>query len=131
MTFESQGQGTSVMFCIYKRERERPSEVKQDSENSIMEYVSTSERHTELGSPVFPDYENWHSEVDSAGSCDPYMDYSEGYAEYGERAEYSDISLWSDLGSDYGEDPPMEVEEVLHGDSLADSDVHFVISGND
>ncbi|KAK1791435.1 hypothetical protein P4O66_013447, partial [Electrophorus voltai] len=59
------------------------------------------------------------------------MDYSEGYAEYGERGEYSDVSLWSDLGSDYGKDPPMEVEEVLHGDSLADSVVYSAISGND
>ncbi|KAK1803195.1 hypothetical protein P4O66_021722, partial [Electrophorus voltai] len=51
-----------------------------------------------LGGPVYgpgsdsadsyrdqPDYNNQHSEVDSAGTYDPYMDYSEGYAEYGER----------------------------------------------
>ncbi|KAK1800521.1 hypothetical protein P4O66_005740, partial [Electrophorus voltai] len=31
------------------------------------------------------DYDNRHSEADSAGSYGPYMDYSEGYAEYGER----------------------------------------------
>ncbi|KAK1792085.1 hypothetical protein P4O66_001860 [Electrophorus voltai] len=59
------------------------------------------------------------------------MDYSEGYAEYGERGEYSDVSLRSDLGSNYGEDPPMEVEEVLHGDSRTDIDVHSGVSGND
>ncbi|KAK1784437.1 hypothetical protein P4O66_011372, partial [Electrophorus voltai] len=78
-----------------------------------------------------PDYENRHMEEDSAGSYDPYMDYYEGYTDYGERGEYSDISLWSDLGSDYVEDPPMEVEEVLYGDSLANSHVRSVVSGND
>ncbi|KAK1806980.1 hypothetical protein P4O66_005461, partial [Electrophorus voltai] len=73
-----------------------------------------------------PDYENRHSELDSAESCEPYMDYYEGYAEYGEREEYSDISLRSDLGSDYAEDPSMEVEEVLYGDSPTDIDAPSV-----
>ncbi|KAK1802129.1 hypothetical protein P4O66_021757 [Electrophorus voltai] len=92
-------------------------------------HLKLNPRKTEL--LFIPDYENWHSEVDSAGSYNPYMDYSEGYAEYGERGEYSDVTLWFDLGSDYGKDPPMEVAEVLHGDSLADSDIHSVVSRND
>ncbi|KAK1799539.1 hypothetical protein P4O66_000421 [Electrophorus voltai] len=75
-------------------------------------------------------YEDRQTEVDSAGSYNPYMDYPEGYTDCGERGEYSDVSLRSDLGSDYVEDPPMEVE-VLYGDSLADSDVQPVVSGND
>ncbi|KAK1795558.1 hypothetical protein P4O66_001055 [Electrophorus voltai] len=57
------------------------------------------------------DYENRHSEVDSAGSYDPYMNYNEGYAEYGE--ECSDVSLRTDLEFDRGEEPAMEVEEGL------------------
>ncbi|KAK1793807.1 hypothetical protein P4O66_001533 [Electrophorus voltai] len=36
------------------------------------------------------DYENRHSEVDSAGSYDPYLDDYSGYGDYG---KYSDISL--------------------------------------
>ncbi|KAK1785527.1 hypothetical protein P4O66_018891, partial [Electrophorus voltai] len=75
-----------------------------------------------------PGYDNRHSEVDSTGSYDLYMDHPEGHAEYGERVEYSDVSLRSDMGSNYGEDPPMEVEEVLPGDSLADSDICSVVS---
>ncbi|KAK1798664.1 hypothetical protein P4O66_006950 [Electrophorus voltai] len=35
------------------------------------------------------------------------------------------------MGSDYAEAPPMEVEEVLHGDSPTDSDARSVISEND
>ncbi|KAK1785635.1 hypothetical protein P4O66_018270, partial [Electrophorus voltai] len=77
-----------------------------------------------------PDYKNWHMEVDSAVSYDPYMDYYEGYADCGEKGEYSDVSLRSDLGSDYVEDPPMVIEEVLYGDSLVDSDVQSVVSRN-
>ncbi|KAK1797510.1 hypothetical protein P4O66_000804 [Electrophorus voltai] len=37
----------------------------------------------------------------------------------------------SDLGSDYGENSLMEVEEDPHWDSLMDSQIHSVISGND
>ncbi|KAK1786122.1 hypothetical protein P4O66_017850, partial [Electrophorus voltai] len=80
---------------------------------------------------VQPDYENWHTEVDSTGSYNPYIDYYEGYTDCGARGEYSDVSLWSDLGSDYVEDPPMKVVEVLYGDSLADSDIQPVMFGND
>ncbi|KAK1793797.1 hypothetical protein P4O66_001526 [Electrophorus voltai] len=61
-----------------------------------------------------PDYENWHLGEDSTGSYDPYMDYNEGYAEYGERGECSDVSLRTDSEFDRGEDPALEVEEVLH-----------------
>ncbi|KAK1802507.1 hypothetical protein P4O66_021794, partial [Electrophorus voltai] len=59
-----------------------------------------------------PDYEDRHSEGDSAGSSDPYMEYYEGYVDYEDRGECSDVSLRSNLGSNYVEDPPMEVEEV-------------------
>ncbi|KAK1785827.1 hypothetical protein P4O66_003202 [Electrophorus voltai] len=75
-----------------------------------------------------PDYEDWHLEVDSAG-C--YLDYYEGYLECGDRGECSDVSLQSDLESDYVEDPPMEVEEVLYGDPPTDSDVQSAISKKD
>ncbi|KAK1804709.1 hypothetical protein P4O66_003565 [Electrophorus voltai] len=108
------------------------SRTKKKSPSSQLDY---NNRHSEVDSTGSyrdqPDYGKRHSVVDSAESYNPYMDYSEGYAEYGERAEYSDISLRSDLGSDYGEDPQMEVEEVLHGDCLTDSEVHSIISGND
>ncbi|KAK1788417.1 hypothetical protein P4O66_016849, partial [Electrophorus voltai] len=70
-----------------------------------------------------PDSEDRHTEMDSAGSYDPYMDFYKGYADYGDNGECSDVSLWSDLGFDYGEEPPMEVEEVLCGDSPNVSDV--------
>ncbi|KAK1791998.1 hypothetical protein P4O66_001782 [Electrophorus voltai] len=60
------------------------------------------------------DYEDWN---------DPYMDFSEGYADYGDNGECSDVGLRSDLGSDYVEDPSMEVEEVLCGDPPNVSDV--------
>ncbi|KAK1804526.1 hypothetical protein P4O66_020534 [Electrophorus voltai] len=63
-----------------------------------------------------PDYKDQYSEVDSAGSYDPYMDYCEGYADYGGNRECSDVSLRSDLRFDYVEDPSMEMDEVLYGD---------------
>ncbi|KAK1795667.1 hypothetical protein P4O66_001160 [Electrophorus voltai] len=71
-----------------------------------------------------PDYENRHLEVDSAGSYDLYMD------DHKDCDDCGDVSLWSDMGSDYAA-PPMEVEQVLHGDSLADSDARSVVSEND
>ncbi|KAK1784671.1 hypothetical protein P4O66_003355 [Electrophorus voltai] len=64
-----------------------------------------------------------HSEVDSTGSYDPYMDYYKSYVDYGARWECSNVILRSDLGFDYVEDPPMEVEEVLYGDPPTDSEV--------
>ncbi|KAK1797756.1 hypothetical protein P4O66_008104 [Electrophorus voltai] len=83
-----------------------------------------------------PDYgeryvEDQYSEVDSAGSYDPYMDCCEGYADYGGNRECSDVSLWSELGFDCVEDPSMEVEEVLYGDPPTDSDVEYAVSGSD
>ncbi|KAK1789158.1 hypothetical protein P4O66_015102 [Electrophorus voltai] len=48
---------------------------------------------------------------------DPYMDFHKGYTDYGDYRECSDVSLRSDLGFDYGEDPSMEVEKVLYGDT--------------
>ncbi|KAK1801576.1 hypothetical protein P4O66_004536 [Electrophorus voltai] len=56
-----------------------------------------------------PDSEDQHTEVDSAGSYDRYMDFHEGSAEHGEYGECSDISL----RFDYSENPSMDVEEVL------------------
>ncbi|KAK1796149.1 hypothetical protein P4O66_009233, partial [Electrophorus voltai] len=66
------------------------------------------------------DYENRHSEVDSTGSYDPYLEEYKGYVECG---EYSDVSLRSDRGSVREEDPAMEVEEVPHGDLPSQSDI--------
>ncbi|KAK1790037.1 hypothetical protein P4O66_002345 [Electrophorus voltai] len=43
-----------------------------------------------------------YSEVESIGSC---MDLTEGYAEYEERGERSDVTLESDRWSDGEEDP--------------------------
>ncbi|KAK1793962.1 hypothetical protein P4O66_010876, partial [Electrophorus voltai] len=73
-----------------------------------------------------PDYKNRHSEEDS--TTPTWITIRD---DCGEKREYSDISLRSDMGSDYAEDPPMEVEEVLHGDSPADSDALSVVSEND
>ncbi|KAK1796349.1 hypothetical protein P4O66_009407 [Electrophorus voltai] len=70
-----------------------------------------------------PDYEDWHTEVDSAGSYDHYMDFHEGLADYGEYGVCSDVSLRSDSRLDYGADPSMEVEEILYGDPHNDSDI--------
>ncbi|KAK1794885.1 hypothetical protein P4O66_010087 [Electrophorus voltai] len=75
-----------------------------------------------------PDYgerytEDQYSEVDSAGSDDPYMDYCEGYADYGGNRECSDVSPRSDLPFDCVEDPSMEVEEGIYGHPLTDSDI--------
>ncbi|KAK1804780.1 hypothetical protein P4O66_003628 [Electrophorus voltai] len=70
-----------------------------------------------------PDYEDRHTEVDSAGSYNHFMDFHEGYADYGEYRECSDVSLLSEVGFDYGEDPSMEVEEVLCGDPPNSSDM--------
>ncbi|KAK1784404.1 hypothetical protein P4O66_013944 [Electrophorus voltai] len=77
-----------------------------------------------------PDYEDQHSEVDSAGSYDLNRDCYKGYVDYGNRGECSD-SLRSKLESDYVEDPPMEVEEVLYGDPPTDNDVQSAVSKND
>ncbi|KAK1789619.1 hypothetical protein P4O66_015522 [Electrophorus voltai] len=77
------------------------------------------------------DYEHRHPEVDSAGSYDLNMDCYEGYVNYGDRGECSDVSLQSDFKSDNMEDLPMEVEEVLYGDSLTDSDIQSAVSKND
>ncbi|XP_035377111.1 uncharacterized protein LOC118240542 [Electrophorus electricus] len=79
-----------------------------------------------------PDYgeqyfEDQYSEVDSAGSYDPYMDCYEGYADYGGRGECSNVSLQSDLGFDYVEDPSMEVEVL----NVTDSDVESAVSRSD
>ncbi|KAK1789907.1 hypothetical protein P4O66_002236 [Electrophorus voltai] len=78
-----------------------------------------------------PYSEDRHAEVDSAGSYDPYMDFHEGYTDYGEYGECRDISLRSDLGFDYGEDSSMEVEEVLYGDPPNGSDVESADSESD
>ncbi|KAK1793812.1 hypothetical protein P4O66_001539 [Electrophorus voltai] len=56
------------------------------------------------------------------------MDYYKGYVDYGDNGECSDVSLWSDLGFDYVEDPSMEVEEVLNGDPPNVSDVESAAS---
>ncbi|KAK1800583.1 hypothetical protein P4O66_005790 [Electrophorus voltai] len=69
-----------------------------------------------------PDHENRHLEVDSAGSYDPCLDDYGGYADYGEKGECSDVSVWSDMGSDREEDTPMEVEEDPHRDLPSHSD---------
>ncbi|KAK1792978.1 hypothetical protein P4O66_001696 [Electrophorus voltai] len=78
-----------------------------------------------------PDSEDWHTEVNSTGSYDQYMDFYEGYADHGEFGECSNVSLRSDGGFDYGEDPSMEVEEVLYGDPLNGSDVASADSESD
>ncbi|KAK1798483.1 hypothetical protein P4O66_006775 [Electrophorus voltai] len=59
------------------------------------------------------------------------MDEYKGCDDCGEKGEYSDLSLRSDMGSDYEEDPPMEVKEVLHAASPKDSDAWSVVSEND
>ncbi|KAK1788778.1 hypothetical protein P4O66_002587 [Electrophorus voltai] len=77
------------------------------------------------------DSENRHTEVDSAGSYDPYKDFHEGYADYGDHWECSDVSLRLDLGFDYEEDLSMEVEEVLYGDPPNVSDTESADSKSD
>ncbi|KAK1805842.1 hypothetical protein P4O66_012891 [Electrophorus voltai] len=62
------------------------------------------------------DYEDRHVEVHLAGSYNPYMDFYEGYADYGDNGECRGFSLRSDLALDYEEDLSIEVEEVLYGD---------------
>ncbi|KAK1784198.1 hypothetical protein P4O66_003969, partial [Electrophorus voltai] len=47
----------------------------------------------------------------------------EGYAEYEERRERSDITLELDRWSDQDEDPSMEVEEVPQGDPSSQTDI--------
>ncbi|KAK1804707.1 hypothetical protein P4O66_003563 [Electrophorus voltai] len=87
-----------------------------------------------LGSPEYGpqlDYEDRHLEGDSTGSYDSNMDYYEGYADYGDNGECSNVSLWSDLGFNYGEDLSMEVEEVLYGDPPNISDVESADSKSD
>ncbi|KAK1790257.1 hypothetical protein P4O66_014169, partial [Electrophorus voltai] len=70
-----------------------------------------------------PDSEGWYAE-----SYDHYMEIQEGYVDYGEYGECSDVSLRSDVGFGYGEDPSMEVEELLYGDPSNGSDVESVDS---
>ncbi|KAK1785815.1 hypothetical protein P4O66_003192 [Electrophorus voltai] len=70
-----------------------------------------------------PDYEDQHAEVDSAGSYDPYMELYEGSVDYGDNRECSVISLRSNLGFNYWEDPSMDEEGVLYGDPPNISDV--------
>ncbi|KAK1802928.1 hypothetical protein P4O66_021456, partial [Electrophorus voltai] len=78
-----------------------------------------------------PDSEDWHVQVDFTGSYKPYIDFYEGYMDYGDNGECSNVSLRSDLGFDYGEDPSMEVEEVLSGHPPNISDVESADSKSD
>ncbi|KAK1800996.1 hypothetical protein P4O66_004743 [Electrophorus voltai] len=83
-----------------------------------------------------PDYgeryaEDQYSDMKFTESYNPFMDYCEGYADYGGNGECSDVSLWSDLGFDCVEDLSMEVEEVLFGDPPTDSDVESAVSRSD
>ncbi|KAK1798196.1 hypothetical protein P4O66_000688 [Electrophorus voltai] len=73
------------------------------------------------------DYWDWcnevqYSESDSAGFYYPPMDYHEGYADYERNGVCSDVSMQMDLEFKRGEDPVMEVEEVLHKDPPAVSE---------
>ncbi|KAK1797330.1 hypothetical protein P4O66_008294, partial [Electrophorus voltai] len=63
-----------------------------------------------------PDQESRYSEMDSAGSYDPYLDDRMGDTEYGETEEYSDVCLQSERGSICEKEAPMEVEEYPHRD---------------
>ncbi|KAK1798165.1 hypothetical protein P4O66_000657 [Electrophorus voltai] len=45
-----------------------------------------------------PNYVNRHSKVDSIGSYDPYVDDYKGSDDCGEKGEYSNINLRSDMG---------------------------------
>ncbi|KAK1790616.1 hypothetical protein P4O66_014492 [Electrophorus voltai] len=68
-----------------------------------------------------PDQEDRYSEMDSAGSYDPYLDDHMGDTDYGETEECSDICLQSESGSDCEEETPMEVE-YPHRDLPSHSD---------
>ncbi|KAK1784076.1 hypothetical protein P4O66_004318 [Electrophorus voltai] len=63
-----------------------------------------------------PDQEEWYSDMDSAGSYDPYLDDHRGDTDYGETEECSDVCLQSNRGSDCKDEAPMEVEEYPHRD---------------
>ncbi|KAK1789813.1 hypothetical protein P4O66_015688, partial [Electrophorus voltai] len=76
-----------------------------------------------------PDYEKWHSDVDSAGCYSPYLEDYRGYAGYEEKGECSDVSLQSDMGSVREGNIPMKVEEDPHRDLPSHSDAKG--SGND
>ncbi|KAK1784647.1 hypothetical protein P4O66_003330 [Electrophorus voltai] len=62
------------------------------------------------------DYDNQQSDMDSAESYDPCTNYTEGWTEVGERGEYRDFGLQSEMGSNCEKDSLMEVEEVPYGD---------------
>ncbi|KAK1799449.1 hypothetical protein P4O66_007675, partial [Electrophorus voltai] len=70
-------------------------------------------------------YRDWYNDVQYLKS-----DSVESYYPM-ERPSVILASLHTRTTGEESTDPPMEVEEVLHGDSLADSDVHSVVSGND
>ncbi|KAK1788791.1 hypothetical protein P4O66_002601 [Electrophorus voltai] len=72
------------------------------------------------------DYNNQQSEMDSTGSYDPCMDYSEGYTGY---EAIGEVSLRPDRKSDREGDTPMEVEEDPHRDLPSNSDANS--PGND
>ncbi|KAK1792700.1 hypothetical protein P4O66_012627 [Electrophorus voltai] len=69
------------------------------------------------------DQEDRYSEMDSAGSYDPYLDDHREDTDYGETEECHDVCLQSDRGSDCEEEAPVEVEEYprrdlpSHGDA--------------
>ncbi|KAK1804149.1 hypothetical protein P4O66_020191, partial [Electrophorus voltai] len=66
-----------------------------------------------------PDQEDRYSEMDSAGSYNPYLEDHMGDTEYG---ECSDFCLQSERGSICKEEAPMEVEEYPHRDLLSHGD---------
>ncbi|KAK1802154.1 hypothetical protein P4O66_021822 [Electrophorus voltai] len=92
----------------------------RDHHSSWPRSIGPPQGRDPLGSPGDqPDYEDWYSEVESAGSC---TDLTEVYAEYGEQGECSDITVESDRGSDQKEDPAMEMEELPQEDPLSLND---------
>ncbi|KAK1797480.1 hypothetical protein P4O66_008331 [Electrophorus voltai] len=69
-----------------------------------------------------PDKEDRYSEMDSAGSYDPYLEDHRGDTDYRETEECSDVCLQSDSGSDCEDEAPMEVEEYTHRDLPSQGD---------
>ncbi|KAK1784384.1 hypothetical protein P4O66_002699 [Electrophorus voltai] len=59
--------------------------------------------------------------MDSVGSYDPCTDYLEGCAEYGERGEYHDVGLQSEMGSNRSDDHEF-LESV---ERIADQDIRI------